>query len=130
MEERLDDAIHVLRHHAGEPQMAGLAAAAVGGGGGGHQNLSMMHSGGNHPNGMSGMSSYSGMGGISSHVDQMVRGSVIREREKVRKKKENEERKRVIERVTKRIRGTEKKQLERQQQKTDFGPVLYWNIQS
>uniref|UniRef100_K1QGM5 Transcription factor 12 n=1 Tax=Magallana gigas TaxID=29159 RepID=K1QGM5_MAGGI len=71
MEERLDDAIHVLRHHAGEPQMAGLAAAAVGGGGGGHQNLSMMHSGGNHPNGMSGMSSYSGMGGISSHVDQM-----------------------------------------------------------
>lgn len=51
--------------------MAGLAAAAVGGGGGGHQNLSMMHSGGNHPNGMSGMSSYSGMGGISSHVDQM-----------------------------------------------------------
>lgn len=129
MEERLDDAIHVLRHHAGEPQMAGLAAAAVGGGGGGHQNLSMMHSGGNHPNGMSGMSSYSGMGGISSHVDQMVRGSVIRERES-EKKKENEERKRVIERVTKRIRGTEKKQLERQQQKTDFGPVLYWNIQS
>lgn len=108
MEERLDDAIHVLRHHAGEPQMAGLAAAAVGGGGGGHQNLSMMHSGGNHPNGMSGMSSYSGMGGISSHVDQMVRGSVIRERES-EKKKENEERKRVIERVTKRIRGTEKK---------------------
>lgn len=86
MEERLDDAIHVLRHHAGEPQMAGLAAAAVGGGGGGHQNLSMMHSGGNHPNGMSGMSSYSGMGGISSHVDQMVRGSVIRERESEKKK--------------------------------------------
>lgn len=48
----------------------------------------------------------------------------------MRKKKENEERKRVIERVTKRIRGTEKNQLERQQQKTDFGPVLYWNIQS
>lgn len=87
MEERLDDAIHVLRHHAGEPQMAGLAAAAVGGGGGGHQNLSMMHSGGNHPNGMSGMSSYSGMGGISSHVDQMVRDSVIRERESEKKRK-------------------------------------------
>lgn len=88
MEERLDDAIHVLRHHAGEPQMAGLAAAAVGGGGGGgHQNLSMMHSGGNHPNGMSGMSSYSGMGGISSHVDQMVRGSVMRERESEKKRK-------------------------------------------
>lgn len=89
MEERLDDAIHVLRHHAGEPQMAGLAAA-VGGGGGGHQNLSMMHSGGNHPNGMSGMSSYSGMGGISSHVDQMVRGSVMRERESEKKKENNE----------------------------------------
>lgn len=89
MEERLDDAIHVLRHHAGEPQMAGLAAAAVGGGGGGHQNLSMMHSGGNHPNGMSGMSSYSGMGGISSHVDQMVRDCNKRER-KWEKKENNE----------------------------------------
>lgn len=69
MEERLDDAIHVLRHHAGEPQMAGLAAAAAAAGGG-HQNLSMMHSGGNHPNGMSGMSSYPGIG-LSGHVDQM-----------------------------------------------------------
>ncbi|XP_062591453.1 transcription factor 4-like isoform X6 [Saccostrea cucullata] len=71
MEERLDDAIHVLRHHAGEPQMAGLAAAAAAAAaGGGHQNLSMMHSGGNHPNGMSGMSSYPGIG-LSGHVDQM-----------------------------------------------------------
>ncbi|XP_061190869.1 transcription factor 4-like isoform X5 [Saccostrea echinata] len=71
MEERLDDAIHVLRHHAGEPQMAGLAAAAAAAAaGGGHQNLSMMHSGGSHPNGMSGMSSYTGIG-LSGHVDQM-----------------------------------------------------------
>ncbi|XP_078330058.1 transcription factor 12-like isoform X4 [Crassostrea virginica] len=65
MEERLDDAIHVLRHHA-EPQMTGLAAVA----GGAHQNLSMMHSGGSHANGMSGMSSYSGIG-MSSHVEQL-----------------------------------------------------------
>lgn len=69
MEERLDDAIHVLRHHA-EPQMAGLAAAVAGGA---HQNLSMMHSGGSHANGMSGMSSYSGIG-MSNHVEQLVRG--------------------------------------------------------
>ena len=67
MEERLDDAIHVLRHHA-EPQMTGLAAVA----GGAHQNLSMMHSGGSHANGMSGMSTYSGIG-MSSHVEQLVR---------------------------------------------------------
>ncbi|XP_056002042.1 transcription factor 4-like isoform X28 [Ostrea edulis] len=71
MEERLDDAIHVLRHHAGEPQMAGLAAAAAAAAaGGGHQSLTMMHSAGSHPNGMSGMSSYSGMG-MSGHVDQL-----------------------------------------------------------
>lgn len=126
MEERLDDAIHVLRHHAGEPQMAGLAAAAVGGGGGGHQNLSMMHSGGNHPNGMSGMSSYSGMGGISSHVDQMVRGSVIRERESEKEKgKQWIKRKDDRKRVTERIREIERnRKMQRQQQKKWFWAIF------
>ncbi|KAK3095875.1 hypothetical protein FSP39_020185 [Pinctada imbricata] len=62
MEERLDDAIHVLRHHAGEPQMGGMSAQHQGG-------LPMMHS--SHSNGISGMGSYPAMGSMSSHIDQM-----------------------------------------------------------
>lgn len=86
MEERLDDVIYVLRYYVGELQMVGLAVVAVGGGGGGYQNLFMMYFGGNYFNGMSGMFSYFGMGGIFSYVDQMVRDFVMRERESEKKK--------------------------------------------
>lgn len=37
----------------------------------------------------------------------------------------------MTERVTERIRKTERnRKMQRQQQKTDFGPFLNWNIQS
>ena len=69
MEERLDDAIHVLRHHAEDPRMAGMVGPNQGG-------LPMMHS--SHSNGMSGMGNYGSMGGgMSSHIDQMVRTHIF-----------------------------------------------------
>ncbi|OWF44177.1 transcription factor 4-like isoform X2 [Mizuhopecten yessoensis] len=62
MEERIEDAIHVLRHHAEMPGMPG------------HQGLpSTMMGSGSHSNGMMGsMGGLSGLSGMASHLESLT----------------------------------------------------------